>query len=242
MSSIDHFTNQSTTSFFDNTLAEDEWLSGKALLEQTLQELMYSQEGTQIRLLTNQGLAGSLESQMVIQIDEYDFRVQLLQAYGDEPQLTFEQLADFQQILEANPSTVALLLTWTTDNLLTIPLTIARIRFVQERPRVLAHLLRRARPLLAVLQNLMTRQIREWESGLDLSQRAVDEAVDIRQVFAASLEDAFEKERNRSYRQPARKQAAHYFPVESEKDVMLAILDDALKGEPANKLIKRLMA
>ena len=227
---------------YSDPLLEEQWQRAKALLEQTLQELTHNQEGTQIRVLTNLGLAGSLEAQMVIQIDEYDFRVQLLQAYADEPQLRFEQLADFQQILEANPSTVALLLTWTTDNLLTIPLTIARIRFVQERPRVLPHLLRRARPLLAVLQNLMTRQIREWESGLDLSQRAVDEAVDIRQVFATSLEDAFEKERNRSYRQPARKLAAHRFPVESEKDIMLGILDEALKGEPANKLIKRLMA
>lgn len=227
---------------YSDPLLEEQWQRAKALLEQTLQELTHNQEGTQIRVLTNPARAGSLEPQMVIQIDEYDFRVQLLQAYADEPQLRFEQLADFQQILEANPSTVALLLTWTTDNLLTIPLTIARIRFVQERPRVLPHLLRRARPLLAVLQNLMTRQIREWESGLDLSQRAVDGAVDIRQLFVASLEDAFEKERNRSYRQPARKLAAHRFPVESEKDIMLAILDDALKGESANKLIKRLMA
>jgi len=226
---------------FSDPFAEDEWQRTTILLQQTLQELMDSQEGTQIRLLTNQGLGSSLDAEVVIQIDEYDLRVQLLQASELEPRLTLEQLTDFQQILEANPSTVALLLTWTTDDLLTIPLTIARIRFVQQRPRVLPRLLQRARPLLAVLQNLMTRQIRQWERGLDLSQRASDEPIDIRQVFAVSLEEAFKKERKRPYRQPARKQAAHRFPVESEKAVMLAILDAALKGEAANQLIKRLM-
>ena len=231
-----------TKTFYSDAFTEDEWQWTMILLQETIQKLMNSQDGSQIRLLSNQGVVSSFEAEMVIQIDEYDFRVQLLPTYEGKPHFVLEELVDFQQILQANPSTVALLLTWTTDELLTIPLTVARIRFLQQRPRVLTHLLRRARPLLAVLQNLMTRQIREWEKGLDLSQRAADEPVDIRQVFAASLEDAFQKERNRSYRQPARKLAAHHFPVEAEKSAMLAVLDDALKGEPANKLIKRLMA
>ena len=34
-----------------------------ALLEQTLQQLIDSQEGTQIRLLTNQGLASAREAE-----------------------------------------------------------------------------------------------------------------------------------------------------------------------------------
>ncbi len=232
---------RSFSNSFSDTLIEGKSLHSKALLEQTLQEFVDVHQETQIRVLTDQQFVGTLEPGMVVQIDEYDFRVQLLQDMGYGPQLEFEQLVDFQYILETNSSTVALLLTWDNDELLTIPLTIARIRFLQQRPRLLPRLLQRARPLLAVLEDLIARQSRVWEDGLDLSQRAVDEPVDIRQVFAASLEEAFEKERNRSYRQPARKQAAHYFPVELEKQAILAILDEALKGESASKLVKRLI-
>lgn len=234
MSSTYEFDNQSTASL-SYLSAEARWQGAKSILHGKLQELVDSQQSTQIRVLTD-----AFDTEVVIQIDEYDFRLLLLEAPENEPRLALEHLSEYQQLLEANPSTVALLLTWATDELLTIPLTIARIRFLYQHPRMLPRLLRRARPLLAVLQNLITRQINEWEKGLDLSQRAIDEPIDVRQVFALSLEEAFHKERKRQYRQPARKEAAHRFPLQSEKHAILAVLDQALNGESAHNLVRLL--
>ncbi|MGB0386831.1 MAG: hypothetical protein ACPGWR_18615 [Ardenticatenaceae bacterium] len=217
-------------------------LSAERVLHFLLDDLVHSQEGEQIRILSDQGVIGGADGDVVIQIDEYDFRLRLLDAPDSQPRLGFEELTAFQEMLEANPSTVAVLLTWTSEQLLTIPLTIARIRFLLQKPRLLPRLLSRARPLLGVLQNLIARQIKQWERGLDLTQRAADEPIDIWQVFALSLEEAFEKERNRSYRQHARKMAAHHFPVESEKHTILAVLDEALQGKSAHELIKQLTA
>jgi hypothetical protein len=238
-----------STGSLSHLSAEAWWQGAKSILQRKLQEWIESQESTESRVLTNMALAGSFDGEVVIQIDEYDFRLLLLEASENEPsqcarrspRLALEQLSEFQQILQSNPSTVALLLTWATDELLTIPLTIARIRFLHQHPRFLPRLLRGARPLLAVLQNLMTRQVKEWERGLDLSQRAIDAPIDVRQVFAASLEEAFQKERKRPYRQPARKEAAHRFPLQSEKRAILAVLDEALKGKSAHNLVKLLI-
>ena len=216
-------------------------VEGEGMLLFFLEDWANTQEGEAIRILTDRRLVGDVDTDVVIQIDEYDFRLRLLDAPTGQPQLAFEQLAEFQEILESNPSTVALLLTWTSEPWLTIPLTIARIRFLLQKPRLLPRLLSRARPLLGVLQNLIARQLRQWERGLDLSQRAADEPIDIRHAFALSLEEAIEKERKRSYRQPARKMAAHHFPVESEKQALLAVLDEALNGKSTHELIKMLI-
>lgn len=240
MSSLNQWRNSSAAPF-SSALGAIKWRRAKGMLQQELQDFADRKEETPIRLLTDQRLAGAVDAEVVIQIDEYDFRLRLLETSSTQPQLTVTQLTPFQQSLEANPSTVALLLTWTTNDLLTIPLTIARIRFLQQYPHLLPRLLSQARPLLSVLQELMTRQIKEWEKGLDLSQRVLDEPIDVRQVFATALEDAFKKERKRSYRQPIRKEAAHHFPVDSEKSTMLAVLDEALKGKSAHQLIELLI-
>lgn len=231
--------NESTASL-SYLSAETRWQGAKFILQRKLQEWAERQESTQTRVLTDIAAAGAFDAEVVIQIDEYDFRLLLLEASENEPRLALEHLSEFQQLLENNPSTVALLLTWATDELLTIPLTIARIRFLCQHPRLLPRLLRGARPLLVVLENLIQRQINEWERGLDLSQRTIDEPIDVRQVFALSLDEAFHKERNRQYRQPARKEAAHRFPLQSEKQAILAVLDEALKGQSVHNLVKLL--
>jgi hypothetical protein len=64
---------------------------------------------------------------------------------------------------------------------------------------------------------------------------------DSRQLFEEAFGKAVEVERQRSYKFPARKEAAQRFPVEREKQVILEILKEAINGEGSESLKKRLI-
>jgi hypothetical protein len=143
--------------------------------------------------------------------------------------------------LEDNPSTVALVLVWTTDELLAVPLSVVRIRFLVKNPDRMRELLARAKPLPETLRSVVDMQTRFWEAGLDKTPHTAAKATDMRRLFEEAIGDAIETERRRSYRYTERKLAAVRFPVEEEKRLIFAVLGEALGGASAQELVSRLL-
>jgi hypothetical protein len=215
-------------------------INAERLLRLLAEEFMESHQAERIRILTDNRLVGVAEADLLFQIDDYDIRLQLLDAPENTPVLNVDQLPDLLRLLENNPSTVALILVWTTDDLVSVPMSVARIRYLIENPGRLPGFISSAQPLPDVLRDVVARQVKVWEAGLGTLPRPETAPVDSRQLFEEAFGKAIERERRRSYRVLARKEAAQHFPVQKEKQVIMAAFKEAVSGASAKILKQRL--
>jgi hypothetical protein len=215
-------------------------INAERLLHLLAEEFIEAHQAERIRILSDRRLVGEPEADLLLQVDDYDIRLQLLDAPENKPALAVDQLSQVLGLLENNPSTITLILVWTTDDLLSVPLKVSDIQLVREDPNRLLYLLSSAQPLLDVLGEVVTRQTKKWEARLDTTPRPETMPGDSRQLFEEAFGKAVEAERQRSYKFPARKEAAQRFPFEHERQVILEILKEALNGESSENLKKRL--
>lgn len=215
-------------------------INAERLLRLLADEFMEARQADRIRILPDNRLAGEPGADFLLQIDDYDIRLLFLDAPDGAPTLDAGQLPELLQLLEDNPSTVALVLVWTTDDLHAAPLSVIRVRFLVQNPDRLPALLAEAKPLPEILRALVEGQTKLWEAGLDRAPRTAAKATDMRLLFEEAIGDAIETERRRSYRYTERKLAARRFPVELEKRLILSVLGEALAGASAVELVPRL--
>lgn len=216
-------------------------INAERLLRLLADEFIESRQADRIRILPDNRLAGEPGADFLLQIDDYDIRLQFLDAPDGAPTLDASQLPDLLRLLEDNPSTVALVLVWTTDELLAAPLSVVRIRFLSQHPDRLPDLLAGAKPLPETLRVVVERQTRLWEAGLVETPRTAAKSKDMRRLFEEAIGDAVETERRRSYRYTERKLAAARFPVDEEKRLIFAVLGEALGGASAEELVPQLV-
>jgi hypothetical protein len=143
-------------------------------------------------------------------------------------------------LLDNNPSTVTLILVWTTDDLLSVEMNVAQIRSLIDSPEHLTSVLESAKPLGQVLRNVVSLQVKVWDAEWDVSARGASQPLDLRRLFEQAFDDAVRAECGRSYKSPTRKAAAEHFAVDREKPVIMAALNDALSGEPSDALKQQL--
>lgn len=215
-------------------------INAERLLLLLAEEFVETHQAEHIRILMDNRLVGESEADLLLQVDDYDIRLQLLDAPENKPVLAIDQLSRLLGLLENNPSTIALILVWTTDDLLSVPLNVSEIQLLRENPNRLPHRLSSAQPLLDVLGGVVARQLKMWEARLDTTPRPETMPGDSRQLFEDAFGKAIEVERQRSYHSPTRKEAAQRFPVEREKRIILETLKEAIGGESAESLKKRL--
>ena len=144
-------------------------------------------------------------------------------------------------LLEDNPSTVALVLIWTTDDLLSIPVSIVRLRYLLQTPQKVDDLLKLARPFTETVSELIQKQTKLWEVGLDQIPQSTAQSVDLYRLFSEEIGQAIDLETSRSYRNDERLQAARNFPYQQEKKLILTLLQEALQGAPAKEIEARLL-
>ena len=215
-------------------------INAERLLRLLADEFVESRQADRIRILPDNRLAGEPGADFLMQVDDYDIRLLFLDAPDGAPTLDPSQLPDLLRLLENNPSTVALVLVWTTDDLQAVPLSVLRIRYLAKNPDLLPALQHESRPLPETLRRLVERQTKLWEAGLDKAPHTAAKATDMRRLFEEAIGDAIETERGRSYRYAERKLAARQFPVEEEKRLIFSVLGDALAGASAMELVARL--
>lgn len=215
-------------------------INAERLLSLVANELIAGQEGARVRILPDSRLVGEAGADFLLQIDDYDIRLELLDAPQDELALDATALPSILDLLQDNPSTVAVVLAWTTDELLAVPLSAVRVRYLMLRPDRLPDLAAMAKPLLDVLRNLVSQQTKAWHIGLTGAPQVRAKRADTRGLFEQSITAAIEAERRRSYRHIERKLAARQFPVNDEIRAILAVLGQALEGATANELVPSL--
>jgi hypothetical protein len=215
-------------------------INAERLLRLLADEFIEAHQAERIRILPDSRLVGEPGADFLLQIDDYDIRLLFLDVPDAAPALDVSQLPDFLRLLEDNPSTVALVLVWTTDDLRSVPLSVRRTRFLTQNPDRLPSLLAVTKPLPETLRALVARQTKLWEAGLDQAPRTTAKSADMRRLFEEAIGAAIEAERQRSYRYTERKLAARRFPVEEEKRLIFAVLGEALNGALAQELVLRL--
>jgi hypothetical protein len=215
-------------------------INAERLLYLLADELVESHQAERIRVLPDSQLAGEAGADFLVQVDDYDIRLELMDAPGGGPRLSQDKLRNFAELLEDNPNTVALVVVWTTDDLQAIPLSVADIRHLLEHPDSLSRLMQEAKALPEVLKAIIARQTKLWEVGLAPAPRSAVQPPDIRLLFERAIGAAIEAERDRSYRYTERRLAADLFPVEEERRLIFQVLKQALEGGAAGELATQL--
>ncbi len=216
-------------------------INAEQMLHMLAVEFAEAYEAERVRVLPDSRLAGRAGADFLLQIDDYDVRLQLLDGTGDKIELSTKQLTTYLQILEDNPNTVAVLLVWTTDDLKSVPLSVARIRYLQDRPGRLRALLAKPAPLSDILVMIMSHQLKQWDLRLDQLAPAVAPATDLRRLFQIELAKAVQTEEKRSYINIARKQAAANYPRSKEIQLLESVLDAALTRATRSNLQEQLL-
>lgn len=204
-------------------------------------DIIKEHETETIRILTDNRLVGDLGADFLIQIDDYDLRLEIIDCSDGKLNLPVERLEASIKLLEDNPNTLALILVWSTNDLLSIPLSFTRIRFLSQNEDKISELLKQAQPFKKVITEIIRRQIKIWDSDLTLLPQTTGQSVDIFQIFSEEIGKAIDAEMHRKYLLEERKQAAQKFPFQQEKQFILSVLKDALEGVEIDKLSDRLM-
>jgi hypothetical protein len=215
-------------------------INAERLLWLLADEFVEAHQAQRIRILPDRRLAGDAGADFLFQIDDYDIRLLFLDAQEGAPALDAGMLPDFLKLLEDNPSTVALVLVWTTDDLLAASLSMFQCRTLAAHPEDLPSALADAKPLPEILRAVVERQTKLWEIGLDQAPHTTAKSADMRRIFEEAIGDAIDTERGRSYRYTERKTAARDFRIDEEKRLIFAVLSDALAGARAEELVPRL--
>lgn len=215
-------------------------INAERLLRLLADEFIESHEAERIRILADNRLAGKPGADFLMQIDDYDVRLEFLDSPSGKPVLAQDRLGYFSKMLEDNPSTVAIVLVWTTDDLQSIALSDRRVRHLSQHPEDLSKLLQESKPLHEVLKAIVGRQMKQWEFDLARAPRSTAQPADIRRLFEQAIGEAIDAERDRSYRNVERKLAAQQFPAEEEKRLIFGVLKEALGGTVAKELVPML--
>ena len=194
-----------------------------------------------IRVLSDNRLAGKSGADFLIQVDDYEFRVELIDTTENVLVLTKERLQSSIGMLEENPNTLALIYAWTTDDLRAVPLSFARIQYLLQYPDRIASLVRQAKPVKDVIRDVIQRQMKIWDIHLEKTQLATDPAVDVLEIFFEEIGKAIDKEMHRSYRNEERSQAAKTYPYLQEKQFLVSVLEDALQGAGVDQMVDTLV-
>jgi hypothetical protein len=215
-------------------------INAERLVHLLTEDFIATHRADRIRIIPDRRLVGEPGADLLLQVDDYDIRLRLLDAPENLPVLDVSELIQLSSLLEDNPSTVALILVWTTSDLRSVSLKTSDIKHLREDHSQLLQLLSSARPLPEVLGEIVTRQAKMWQPILDPAPRAGTAPADLKSLFKAAFDKAVEAERQRSYKYPARIEAARRFPLELENRLILDTLIEALGGETSESLERRL--
>jgi hypothetical protein len=215
-------------------------INAERLLSLIAEEFIESHQADRIRVLADNQVVGQSGADFLLQIDDYDIRLEFLDAPGGEPYLDQDLLPQLASLLKDNPSTIAVVMVWTTDDLQALALSSEDIQGISESKDRIRDLLTRARPLAEVLRGIVDSQTRLWDVNLKHVEPTAAKPFEMRRMFEQAIGRAIDAERGRSYRFAERKLAAQQFPVEQEKRLIFSVLADALDEGSTQELVTRL--
>lgn len=207
------------------------------LLQHELETLAEEHPEARVRALPESRLEGGERVDLLLQVEDYDICLQLLDASDGRPTFERDQLEWMLRVLGENPNAVALVVVWTTDDLLSVPLSLRRLYSLRQDPSRLSALLAQARPVAQVLAEVIQRQSRRWVDRIEIRKGAPERGVDVRKEFSREFEAAVEVERERPYAKYERKVAALRYPLAAEREAIVTALDEAMLGARREVLV-----
>lgn len=215
-------------------------INTERLIRFVAEEFAEAREDESVRILSDARIVGETDADILIQVDDYDIRIQLVDTPSNTPDLDVPQLVQFHETLHANPSTVVLIVVWTTDDLAAIPLTVSSISRLIDEPNSIEGELAKAKPLGTVLGNVVNSQSKLWDTKLDKARKKPFGRIDAHKQFINEFEQAVVTECKRSYRSIFRKEAAEDYPSSDELQIIRQCLQEALAGGTVEDLLCQL--
>jgi hypothetical protein len=240
-SSLDGFLSEFGASLSQDT--QDAFLrrvTAEAAIKLAFEELYKKQVAENIRVIPDRQLASQKSADFLVQIDDYDIRLELLDAPANEHAVSQESLQGWVSLLESHPNTAVLIVVWADNNLSSIALTMRRLKYLLNNPTELEKLSKNIDPFEDVISSVIKKQTKGWKIPKIEPNKPSSSKRDLYSIFSEKIISAIDVEANRSYRTEERVKAARSFPLEREKQAILKILQDALDGKPAKDLEKRL--
>jgi hypothetical protein len=214
-------------------------INAERVLRLMLDEIVQQRHDLQIRVLTDNRISGYAGADILMQVDDYEIRIELKDISEDSPTLSMDELAVYKKIFEENPSTEALVIAWIADDLPSQSLSLETIDDLVNEDLV-EEFVKRARPLPDVVQEILSNQMRVWEDIPSLPNNISDTSSNIASVFSSHFKNTLKVEQERSFKLEEKKMAVKNFPEKRESDLFKSVLQDALKESSVEKLSDRL--
>lgn len=231
-------------------------INTERVLKLVLDDIVEQRHDVQIRVLHDSRIAGESGADILMQIDDYDIRLEIIDTPDNVCRLTKDQLINCREIFEENPSTETLILTWTTSELLSIQITLGLIDQIKLRSLdqlsvdggnqdqletdPLLELPENVRPLTEVINSILESRVKVWEKILVKPEESRRSSTNIRRLFESHLLQCLSEERSRSFKIEERKAAAENLSEQDVKEFMGPILDQALNAEKTENIAKLL--
>jgi hypothetical protein len=209
-------------------------------LRLALDEIVQQRHDLQIRVISDNRISGDAGADILMQIDDYEIRVEIVDAPDLMPTLTLENLKNYRQLIEDNPSTEALVITWTSDELLSQQLSLSTIDYLVKNSEKINDFVLTARPLSDVVQEILVRQMQVWDDIPSLGVQENGISTDVSEIFLKHFANELDSEKERSFKIEEKKLAIRQFPEKRETDNLKSILEDALNEHSAEELAIRL--
>ncbi|MGE5221435.1 MAG: hypothetical protein ACM3PY_03300 [Omnitrophica WOR_2 bacterium] len=215
-------------------------INTERVLHLALEEIVQQRHDLQIRVLADSRIAGQSGADLLMQIDDYEIRLALIDAPVGNPELIPGQLNGFRGVFEENPSTEVMVLTWTTEDLLSQKLNLEIIEYLIAHPDQIAFFLEKSRPLNDVIADILASHMKVWDFILEPPAGGSFASGDISKLFEDHFKKNLEMERERSFKNIERKAAALRLDEKKEISILNNALEDALQGQLARSLASRL--
>jgi hypothetical protein len=215
-------------------------INAERILRLMLDEIVQQRHDLQIRVLADSRISGYEGADILMQIDDYEIRIELIDIADRALSLSVDHLNIYRKIFEENPSTEALIIAWAADDLPSQKLSLLTIDYLLENNNLIQDFIDKVKPLPDVVQDILANQMKVWEDIPSLPKNEDDTTTNISTVFAKYFELAIMEERERSFKLEEKKLAVKNFPEKREADLVKNILQDALKESSIDELSNRL--
>ena len=215
-------------------------INTERLVRIVTEEFAEAHEEESVRIIADSRIIGESDADILIQVDDYDIRIQIVDAPNNAPDMDVPQLVQYHETLQANPSTVVVIVVWTTDDLASIALTVPSISRLIDEPKWIDVELTKAKPLGTVLNDVVNSQSKLWDANLDTAHKKPSGQMDAHKQFVTEFEQAVVDECKRSYRSIFRKEAAENYPSSDERQIIEHCLQEALAGRTVEDLLCQL--
>lgn len=209
------------------------------LLKMSLEEIVDRFDTHQVRVLSDLHIAGKTGADLLVQIDDYEVRIEILEQLSKDEKISGNQLEVYKRVFEENPSTQFLILTWVSDDITSIVFSLQDILTLEEEPDEFDKLLSNSKPLSENLENIIVSQLKNWDTEISFMGDKKKQSVDLKKKeFQDNLPNSINHQINKQYRNPEKIEAVSTYSVREESNLIKDALNIALSGESAESISK----